>query len=120
MRMHSALTQWGVTPAPATLATLEMVSTVQVRHSNFELGSFITDYITLQPLYLQISMNVNWRHIHAAPMPTALTQMAASTVHVQRVLREMVSTVQVNYLCTNLQCLCTERESMDHHHFMII
>ena len=65
-------------------------------------------------------MSVNWRHIHAAPMPTALTQMAASTVHVERVLKEMVSTVQVNYLCTNLQCLCTEIESMDHHHFMII
>ena len=30
MKMHSALTQWGVTSAPATLATLEMVSTVQV------------------------------------------------------------------------------------------
>ena len=30
MRMHSALTQWGVSPALATLVTLEMVSTVQV------------------------------------------------------------------------------------------
>ena len=30
MRMHNALTQWGVTPAPATLVTLEMESTVQV------------------------------------------------------------------------------------------
>ena len=30
MRMHSALTQWGVIPAPATLATLEMVLPVQV------------------------------------------------------------------------------------------
>ena len=46
-------------------------------------------------LVLQISMSVNWRHIHAAPMLTALTQMAASTVHVQRVLKEMGSTVQV-------------------------
>ena len=27
MRMHSALTQWEVIPAPATLATLEMGST---------------------------------------------------------------------------------------------
>ena len=33
MRMHSALTQREVSPAPATLATLEMVSTVQVRYS---------------------------------------------------------------------------------------
>ena len=32
MRMHSALTQRGVSPAPATLATLEMESTVQVRY----------------------------------------------------------------------------------------
>ena len=31
MREHSALTQWGVTPAPVTLATLEMESAVQVR-----------------------------------------------------------------------------------------
>ena len=30
MRMHKALTQWGVTPALVTLATLEMDSTVQV------------------------------------------------------------------------------------------
>ena len=30
MRMHSALTQREVSPAPATLATLEMGSTVQV------------------------------------------------------------------------------------------
>ena len=33
MKMHSALTQWGVTPAPATLATLEMDSLVQVSMS---------------------------------------------------------------------------------------
>ena len=46
-------------------------------------------------LVLQISMSVNWRHIHVAPMPTALTQMAASIVHVKRVLKEMGSTVQV-------------------------
>ena len=31
MRMHSALTQWEASPAPATLAILEMESTVQVR-----------------------------------------------------------------------------------------
>ena len=30
MRMHSALTQRGVSPAPVILATLEMVSTAQV------------------------------------------------------------------------------------------
>ena len=44
---------------------------------------------------LQISMSVNWRHIHAAPMPTVLTQMAASTAHVGKALKEMGSTVQV-------------------------
>ena len=35
LRMYSALTQWEVTPAPVTLATLvtlELESTVQVRH----------------------------------------------------------------------------------------
>ena len=30
MRMPTAQTQWGVSPAPATLVTLEMESTVQV------------------------------------------------------------------------------------------
>ena len=33
MRMHSALTQREASPAPATLATLEMESTVQVSYS---------------------------------------------------------------------------------------
>ena len=44
---------------------------------------------------LQISMSVNWRHIHAVPMPTALTQMAALTAHVGKASKEMGSTVQV-------------------------
>ena len=34
MRMHSALTQREVIPAPATLATLETVSTARVRKKN--------------------------------------------------------------------------------------
>ena len=33
MRMHSALTQWGVTPALVTLDILEMESTVQVSYN---------------------------------------------------------------------------------------
>ena len=41
-------------------------------------------------------MSVNWRHIHVISMPTVLTQMAASTVHVEKALKEMVSTVQVD------------------------
>ena len=41
-------------------------------------------------------MNVAWRPIHAIPMPTALTQMAASTVHVERVLKAVDLTVQVS------------------------
>ena len=43
-----------------------------------------------------MSMSVNWKNIHAVPMPTALTQMAASTAHAGRVLRVTDSTVQVN------------------------
>ena len=46
-------------------------------------------------LVLQISTSVNWRYIHAILRQTALTQMAASTVHVERALKEMGSTVQV-------------------------
>ena len=45
---------------------------------------------------LQMSMSVNWRHIHAIPMPTVLTQMAALTAHVGRASKETGSTVQVN------------------------
>ena len=44
---------------------------------------------------LQISLSVNWRHIHAVPMPTVLTVMAALTAHVGKALKEMGSTVQV-------------------------
>ena len=45
---------------------------------------------------LQMSMNVNWRHIHVVPMPTVLTQKAASTAHVGRALKAMGSIVQVH------------------------
>ena len=41
-------------------------------------------------------MSVNWRYILAVPMPTVLTQMAASTAHVGKALKAMDSTVQVN------------------------
>ena len=37
--MHSALTQREITAAPVTLATLEMVSTVQVRCCISEVGT---------------------------------------------------------------------------------
>ena len=40
-------------------------------------------------------MSVIWKYIHAIPMPTALTLVAASTAHVERALKEMGSTVQV-------------------------
>ena len=45
-------------------------------------------------------MNVNWRHIHAIPMPAALTQMAALTAHVGKALKATGSTAQVfnNYI----------------------
>ena len=40
-------------------------------------------------------MSVKWGHIHAIPMQTALTQTAASTVHVEMALKEMGLIVQV-------------------------
>jgi len=43
-----------------------------------------------------MSMSVNWKYIHAVPMPTALTQMASSIAHAGMALRVMDSTVQVN------------------------
>ena len=54
---------------------------------------------------LQMSMNVNWRHIHAVPMPTALTLMAASTAHVGTASKEMGSIVQVYVHLAFLQSL---------------
>ena len=51
-----------------------------------------------------MSMNVNWRYIHAVPMPTALTQMAASTVHVGKALKAMDSTVQVDNYTNTVYC----------------
>ena len=59
----------------------------------FSFGSSINSYIF--HLLLQISMSVNWKHIHAIPMQTALTQRAALTAHVGMALKEMGSTVQV-------------------------
>ena len=43
-----------------------------------------------------MSTSVNWRYIHAVPMPTAMIQWAASTAHAGMALRVMDSTVQVN------------------------
>ena len=40
-------------------------------------------------------MSVKWGHIHAIPMPTVLTQMAASTAHVRKALKEMDLIAQV-------------------------
>ena len=124
MRMHSALTQRGVSPAPVILATLEMVSTAQVSsiaafprmkrtswnngctyyysynnclNSYMRACSFLMCML-LSYIYLfnlQMSMNVSWRHIHVVPMPTVLTLMAATTALVGKVLKEMGSTVQV-------------------------
>ena len=47
MRMHSALTQWEASTAPASLATLEMVSLAQVRYSTV-MFSFIKSVIPMQ------------------------------------------------------------------------
>jgi len=64
MRMQTALTQREVSPAPVTLATLEMESTVQ------------------------ISMSVNWV-LHVTPMPTALIQLAVLIASVMLAILEM-------------------------------
>ena len=52
-------------------------------------------HIYLPVCILQMSMSVNWRYIHAIPMPTVLTQMVASTAHAGEALKAMGSTVQV-------------------------
>ena len=51
--------------------------------------------------HLQILMSVNWGCIHVTPgpVPTAVTQSEASTVHASMALREMDSTAQVRINC---------------------
>ena len=44
-----------------------------------------------------MSMSVNWGHIYAIPVPTALTQMAVSTVLVGKASRVMGLIAQVNF-----------------------
>ena len=60
--------------------------------------------IHLLACLLQISMSVNWRYIRAIPVPTALTQMEASTVHVEKALKEMGLPVQVCTISILLLC----------------
>ena len=74
--------------------------------------------VCIYVLLLQISMSVNWIYIHAIPMPTALTQRAALTAHVVKVLKAMGSTVQVQdtfYTSTILlhaYCICMHMQSI--------
>ena len=58
--------------------------------------AILCTHLIHQLFNVQISMSVIWKYIHVIPMPTVLTQMAASTVHVERALKVTVSTVQVN------------------------
>ena len=53
-------------------------------------------YLIPQLFNMQISTSVIWKYIHAIPMPVVLTQMVATTVHVERPLKVTVSTVQVS------------------------
>ena len=75
MRMRTALTQREVSPAPVTLATLEMESTVQVSYYVYTFYEERTIAIDLHSFNLQISMSVNWA-LHVIPMQTALIQLA--------------------------------------------
>ena len=103
MRMHSALTQRGVSAVPATLVTLEMESLVQV-HKIILKSHLCTLSIYGHCIHyhnsfnLQISMSVNWSYIYAIPMPTVLIQLVALSAHVAKALKEMDSLVQVNNL----------------------
>ena len=73
MRMQTALTQREVSPAPVTLATLEMESTVQV--SYYVCIFYEESAIDLHSFNLQMSMSVNWA-FHVITMPAALIQLA--------------------------------------------
>ena len=95
MSMHSALTLKEVSAVPATLVILEMVSPAQVHIIVICTLCLWSLYALLHSFNMQISTSVNWSYIHVIPMPTALTQMAASTVHVAKALKEMGSHVQV-------------------------
>ena len=86
MRMQTALTQREVSPAPVTLATLEMESTVQV--SYYVYTFYEERAIDIHTFNLQISMSVNWA-FHVIPMQTALIQLAVLIASVILGIQEM-------------------------------
>ena len=63
----------------------------------FSLHSVHACLIIMHSFNLQISMSVNWRHIHAVQMQIVLTLMAVLTARVMKALKGMGSTVQVQY-----------------------
>ena len=91
MRMQTALTQREVSPAPATLATLEMESTVQVSYCACSVKKKVFNMcalIDLHSINFQISMSVNWV-LHVIPMPTVLIQSAVLIALVMLGILEM-------------------------------
>ena len=99
MQAHSVLTPKKVLLAPATWVTLEMGSTVQVRWGKILLQVYSSNSYCdnlLSHHFKQILMNAKLGSIYVTAMPTALTQMVASTVHAYMALKGMDSNAQVN------------------------
>ena len=100
MQAHSVLAPKKALLAPANQVTLEMGLTVQVRWRKkllqvYSSNSYCENLLS-HHLIQQILMNAKLRSIYVTAMPTALTQMVASTVHAYMALKGMDSNAQVN------------------------
>ena len=101
MRMHSALTQREVSPAPATLVTLEMGSTVQVSYS------FISIYKVMSKIFRLI------RSIYTMYMYTYLLACMCSTDIDECELETYLCSPNANCTDTDGSFNCTCREGFE-------
>ena len=113
MKMQTVQTQRGVTTALVTLVTLEMESAVQVGHSSI-IFNLISLRVQIECNYsLIIDINECDQEVHTCHSNAKCTDTVGSF---NCTCREGFEGDGVNctgkLLVHNLQCLCTERESM--------
>ena len=79
-----------------------LIATVRTSSLHLQILNWSFTHVVFFALHLswQILRSVNQRFMHAIAVPTALTQMAASTAHVVTALKSVDSVAQVNN-CTN-------------------
>ena len=121
MKMQTVQTQRGVTTALVTLVTLEMESAVQVGHSSI-IFNLISLRVQIECNYsLIIDINECDLEIHTCHSNASCTDTVGSfNCTCTEGFEGDGFNCTGKLLVHNLQCLCTQRESMDHHHFMMI